>query len=509
LTADEAAEQARSAAPGGRPERAKGEKSGKSAKGKGQGKGKDSKKPKEKKGVLLEETPNLDTYESRKRVRLLVGLSAVGVLGLSVVVLVRGLGSSEPEPADEPQQQVLMPPMVRPDRAEAESAQWLSDASSFASAGREAQAEERLNRILTKFPRTAAADSAREALDRRAQGLPYFLNGPAVLAERPEPIAAEPETPTEVVEVAAPRATSAEASLHLADQAPEPRRETGLVMEQAEVAAHPLPEGFQARPEAGVHPTGWPLEITSHRDGSTLVLIPGGTFPMGRDGGNGADSPAHQVTLSPYYIDQHEVTNRQYALFQQANGVEIGPTDQRPVVQVSYPEAVAFLTWTGKRLPTEAQWEMAGRTTDGRTYPWGNASPSWELPREPRQIDPVMSFGSDLSPYGVFDLAGNAWEWTADDFSPSYYRQLQTSVAVNPTGPSRPGSRPRQRTVRGASSDWLITYRIGVPEATRYPYLGFRGVLNVNAGVPVSTPAPAAEPPAGSGEPDRKLLVPF
>lgn len=79
-------------------------------------------------------------------------------------------------------------------------------------------------------------------------------------------------------------------------------------------------------------------------------------------------------------------------------------------MQARYADALAFLAWTGKCLPTEAQWEMADCTTDGRTHPWGNSSPSRELPREPGQIEPVISFGGDLSPYGVFDLVGNAWE---------------------------------------------------------------------------------------------------
>lgn len=112
-----------------------------------------------------------------------------------------------------------MPLRSQSGRAEAESAQWLADASSFAGTGREARAEERLNRISTWFPRTAAAN---EALDRCARGLSYFLNGPAVLAERPEPAASDPGAPTEVVQVEPRRATSARASLQLADQAPEP-----------------------------------------------------------------------------------------------------------------------------------------------------------------------------------------------------------------------------------------------------------------------------------------------
>ena len=209
----------------------------------------------------------------------------------------------------------------------------------------------------------------------------------------------------------------------------------------AEIAAQgltqrPLPHGFAAKAESGLHESGWPRMIVGERDGAPMVLVPGGTFTMGSDSGEPLERPAHTVRLSTYYIDQYEVTAERFRIFVDKTQSLAQPTGKRqtdekqgdkasgePAVFVSYRDAENFAIWAGKRLPTEAQWEMAARSTEGHRYPWGNEPINWSRPREFHQIDPVGSYPQDVSTYGVFDMAGNVEEWTRDRFDPRLLRE--------------------------------------------------------------------------------------
>jgi formylglycine-generating enzyme required for sulfatase activity len=280
-----------------------------------------------------------------------------------------------------------------------------------------------------------------------------------------------------------------------------------------------LPPGFKAKAESGYHESGWPLVIVGGRDRGTMVLVPGATFTMGSDRGDPWDGPAHAVRLSTYYIDQYEVTNRQFRTFLEDTGYHGQPpgkwlTDEKlrampdaaPVVFVSYHDAEAYAIWALKRLPTEAQWEMAARSVDGRRYPWGDQPVRWSRDRKFRQVDPVMSLPEDVSPYGVFDMAGNTVEWVRDWYDPKYFDRLRDKTTEDPAGPptKRQGI---QRTVKGSSKDWLVFDRQGVDSDRRLDYLGFRCSLAVEGGeasagiVPhADKPAvdqPGAKPPAG------------
>jgi len=168
-----------------------------------------------------------------------------------------------------------------------------------------------------------------------------------------------------------------------------------------------------------------------------MVEIPAGSFMMGSNVGDPEDKPAHTVDLPAYEIDRFEVTNADFATFVEATGYqtfaekqnyqswrdewEVGVEDNHPVVMVTWDDATAYCEWLGKRLPTEAEWEKAARGDDGRTYPWGNEWDSAKVNMKDaglRGTAAVGSFGDSASPYGVDDMIGNVWEWTADWYQP-------------------------------------------------------------------------------------------
>ena len=123
--------------------------------------------------------------------------------------------------------------------------------------------------------------------------------------------------------------------------------------------------------------------------------------------------------------------------------VKTGKHSDLPVVGVDWHDAEAYCRWTGKRLPTEAEWEKAARGTDGQTYPWGNEEPTTRLSNfgkdfmemnfYDKSLAPVDSYEAGKSPYGLHHMAGNVWEWTADWYDEHFYAK---SPQRNPTGPS-------------------------------------------------------------------------
>jgi formylglycine-generating enzyme required for sulfatase activity len=162
-----------------------------------------------------------------------------------------------------------------------------------------------------------------------------------------------------------------------------------------------------------------------------MVEIPAGEFTMGNDGGDDDEKPAHTVTLEVFEIDVFEVTNADFARFVEETGYQTEAEkagesgwrayaegkDNHPVVKVTWNDADAYCQWAGKRLPTETEWEKAARGEEGFIYPWGNEwDPAKTNSKESgfRGTVAVGSFPEGASPYGVFDMAGNVWEWTAD-----------------------------------------------------------------------------------------------
>jgi formylglycine-generating enzyme required for sulfatase activity len=158
---------------------------------------------------------------------------------------------------------------------------------------------------------------------------------------------------------------------------------------------------------------------------TAMVRIPGGPFIIGFDNRHPDEKPAHTISIRTFFIDLYEVTNEQYKKFIDATNRH--PPDDwiggqyriekknHPVVYVDWYDAHDYCAWAGKRLPTEEEWEKAARGTDGRLYPWGNEfDPKKANTPQSHSIGttPVGSFPLGRSPYGVYDMSGNVWEWT-------------------------------------------------------------------------------------------------
>jgi sulfatase modifying factor 1 len=482
----------------------------------------------------LEETPVLDTYEGRKTARLIIGSVFGGLLLLVGLVLYNRFAATPRASHDVPRDEALLgkgpPPKAALDKqAELEALGLFDRAREFAQKGRTDTALTMLTKVTTSYPGTRAAKEAREALDRPGQNLPLFLDRPAVAAEpaqepKPEPRQAPPQ-----IVVVQPKQAAGNARLTLPANPAEltPSQPSPLAMAnspdasvKAPVKPRPLPLGFTAKTEAGVHSTGWPLAIVGDRDGATMVFVPGGTFTMGNDNGAAQEAPAHQVQLSSYYIDQHEVTAGQFRLFLKethyrghpsrswSEEFRKDPSDAIPMVMVSHRDAQAYAEWAQKKLPTEAQWEMAARSTDGRLFPWGPDPITYSRPRASRQIEPVKSFPEDVSPYGVFDMAGNAAEWTSDWYDQKAYKQIGGQVVTNPTGPA---TKPRslQVVIKGGAKNGSASYREGMASEKRLSHVGFRCALPVSDNAAsLTVGVPAAPPQAAPGAPPAVAPTP-
>ena len=162
-------------------------------------------------------------------------------------------------------------------------------------------------------------------------------------------------------------------------------------------------------------------------DRSELALVPAGVFKAGDK--EFTNNLPREVELPAFYLARNLVTNAQYKKYIAANPSEKKPAywdDERynqpeqPVVGVNAMEAKAYCEWAGLRLPTEWEWEKGARGTDGRPYPWGEPTPTKERANyggNVGQPTPVGSYPKGASPYGLMDMAGNVWEWTASVYS--------------------------------------------------------------------------------------------
>jgi formylglycine-generating enzyme required for sulfatase activity len=220
------------------------------------------------------------------------------------------------------------------------------------------------------------------------------------------------------------------------------------------------------------------------------VKIPAGEFEMGHSEGDDDEKPVHSVYLNTYKIGRYEVTNGQYGKCVQdkvclPSGSAIAGYEDHPVVNVTWQEAQTFCEWLGGRLPTEAEWEKAARGgLEGRLYPWGNDEVICDLGEEngvqfgycDGDTIPVGSFGGNG--YGLYDMAGNAWEWVADWYDENYY---EYSSHENPMGPET----GKYRVIRGGAWNYTVyglrvAYRsVSYPDS-RANFIGFRCASSVD-----------------------------
>lgn len=200
-----------------------------------------------------------------------------------------------------------------------------------------------------------------------------------------------------------------------------------------------------------------------------MVLVPGGTFIMGSNDRLPDEGPRHSVSLNSYYIDIYEVTNLQYKKFNDETRRRSpshfrnrtfpeGKADH-PVTYVSWEDANAYCIWAGKRLPSDQEWEKAARGEDGRIFPWGNEFDPlkantplrWQQVGAFGDTTPVGAFKDGASPYGVYDMSGNVWEWTA-----SWYKAYPgNKVASESYG-------ERYKTLKGGSWFDCSFYNCGI-----------------------------------------------
>lgn len=314
-------------------------------------------------------------------------------------------------------------------------------------------------------------------------------------------------------------------------------------------------------------------QIASPRPGKpphkSMVWIPGGTFVMGSDHHYPEEGPAHCVSVDGFWVDQYAVTNKQFQRFVKETGyvtlaerqplledypgalpellvpgslvfqqpkhpVDLqtcswwayvpgakwrhpaGPRssikgrENSPVVHIAYEDALAYATWAGKTLPTEAQWEFAARGgLDGAVYTWGNEFapkgkrmaniwfgdfPTAYLKSHPPNPEPVGSYPPNG--YSLYDMAGNVWEWTTDWYQDHHPENKTKSccIPVNPKGGtleesfdlSMPSRIPR-KVLKGGSFLCAPNYCRRYRPAARHPetvdtstcHIGFRCVVNV------------------------------
>jgi formylglycine-generating enzyme required for sulfatase activity len=263
-----------------------------------------------------------------------------------------------------------------------------------------------------------------------------------------------------------------------------------------------IPEEWEEQPPARERGT-LPWLVENEKDGTLLALVPGSKFLAG---GAGSDEGGGviEVELPPYYLAVHPVTNGQYGRFVKATGhrapdnkiwQESGKAEH-PVMDVSWDDAEAYCRWAGLRLPGELEWEKGARGVGGRKYPWGS---EWDESKcrndknkGAERTCPVWGYAAGQSPWGLYQMSGNVWEWCAD----WYEKEAYTRYKKGDLAPPKAGE---CRVLRGGSwynsspGSFRAAYRDFSNPVYRNASSGFRCAGDVGVGASSFAPRATAD----------------
>ena len=203
-------------------------------------------------------------------------------------------------------------------------------------------------------------------------------------------------------------------------------------------------------------------------DAGEMVRIEGGEWID-------SDQPDRKIHVQPFLIDKYEVTNAQFARFRPDYKV---PEQQEdfPVTNIMWEEAAAYAKWAGKQLPTEAEWELAAGVAENRRYPWGKEKRVPGL-KDAKTCQKVGSYRANYSLAGCYDMEGNVWEWTADNFSTPTASTMANGAAA-PQKILKGGWREFKKSVVPAA----INEQITLDPQKGYSFVGFRCVRRLQPG---------------------------
>jgi len=261
-----------------------------------------------------------------------------------------------------------------------------------------------------------------------------------------------------------------------------------LILEALDQRAQELMANGDPAAAERLFTVGSRLELYSDSNDAVYVFIPPGPFTIGSDPEQDPlalnnEVPQHTVDVDGFWIMRTEVTNAQYGRCVEAGICSVPGNDDwnrselagRPVTNVTWVQASTYAAWVGGRLPTEAQWEKACRGTDARIYPWGDEPPTEDRLNFNANIGATTDVGNyPLGAYGLYDMAGNVWEWTSSQYQDYPYDSDDGREDLEGDA---------WRTLRGGSFDDLVDHvRCAVrfnygPASSGFVFGGFRVVV--------------------------------